>query len=58
MNNNNNNRQGLSMENIPGTPPPKKQLKEEVNYETYLNDTSDGLINPFRASIPKFSIFL
>lgn len=52
MNNKNNNKgPELSMQNIPGTPPPKKYVEEEVNYNKYINNTSNGLINPFRTDL-------
>lgn len=50
MNNNNKNSK-LSMSNIPGTPPPKRVLLEEINYNKYINNKNDGLINPFNTNI-------
>jgi len=51
-----NNQNRLKMQNIPGTPPKRKSI-EEQNYNKYLNNTNNNLINPFNTDLEKLLIF-
>jgi hypothetical protein len=37
--------------NLSRTPPPKKRIVNKIDYNRYMNDETDGLINPFKGSL-------